>query len=294
MTSFIPSDSKVIDIKNLNFTYRKSGKHAIKGIDFSIHKGEIFGFLGPSGAGKTTTQRLIIGLLKGYKGQIDVLGRERHLWDKEFFEHIGVAFDFPNLYLKLTAKENLQLIGSYYSAKPSNLDELFDQVGLLKDKDMRVENYSKGMKMRLNFIRSIMHEPDIMFFDEPTAGLDPVNAKIIKDKILDMKAKGKTIFLTTHNMTVAEQLCDRVSFINEGVLSATDTPSNLMIEHGNAYVDVSYYDGISKNHGRFPLVTLNENAAFKDIVNNHKIITIHSGEATLEDIFIKFTGRALI
>lgn len=227
------STDLMINISNLNFTYLKSGKHAINGIDFSISKGEVFGFLGPSGAGKTTTQRLIIGLLNGYHGNIEILGKERNKWDKSFFEEIGVAFDFPNLYLKLTAEENLKLIGSYYKNQTNNLDELFDEVGLLKDKKTKVENFSKGMKMRLNFIRSIMHSPKIMFFDEPTSGLDPVNARIIKDKILDMRRKGKTIFLTTHNMTVAEQLCDRVAFINEGTLSAVDTPGNLMLEHGS-------------------------------------------------------------
>lgn len=285
---------KMIHIKDLNYTYTKSHKHAIKGINFDIHKGEIFGFLGPSGAGKTTTQRLIIGLLQGYQGNIHILGRERASWNKEFFEQIGVAFDFPNLYLKLTAKENLELISNYYKTKPSNIDSLFDQVGLLKDKDERVENYSKGMKMRLNFIRSIMHDPDLMFFDEPTSGLDPVNAKIIKDKILDMKAKGKTIFLTTHNMTVAEQLCDRVSFINEGILSATDKPSNLMIEHGSAYVKVKYSDGHLIKEDSFDLASIGDNQTFKSILDSNKIITIHSGEATLEDVFIKFTGRTLI
>ncbi|MEN8906428.1 MAG: ABC transporter ATP-binding protein [Clostridiales bacterium] len=287
-------NNQMININDLNYTYTKSGKHAIRGINFSIYRGEVFGFLGPSGAGKTTTQRLIIGLLNGYLGQIEILGRERNIWSKDFFEHIGVAFDFPNLYLKLTGKENLKLISSYYSKKPANIDSLFDQVGLLKDMNQRVENYSKGMKMRLNFIRSIMHEPEIMFFDEPTSGLDPVNAKIIKDKILDMKSKGKTIFLTTHNMNVAEQLCDRVSFINEGVLSATDKPSNLMIEHGSSFVDLKYFDDNIEKNAKFSLETIGNDDEFKYIITNKRIITIHSGEATLEDVFIKFTGKELI
>lgn len=283
-----------ININSLNYTYQKSGKHAIKGIDFSIHQGEIFGFLGPSGAGKTTTQRLIIGLLQGYTGSINILDKERSAWSKDIFERIGVAFDFPNLYLKLTGKENLELISNYYKQQPTNINELFDTVGLLKDKDERVENYSKGMKMRLNFIRSIMHNPDLMFFDEPTSGLDPMNAKIIKDKILDMKSEGKTIFLTTHNMTVAEQLCDRVSFINEGLLSATDKPSNLMVEHGSSFVKVKYLEENQELEESFPLHNIGENLKFKEILNSNNIITMHSGEATLEDVFIKLTGRTLI
>src|SRR5690554_6827807 len=173
-----------IQVRDLNFTYRKTNKKAIFDMNFEIHKGEVFGFLGPSGAGKTTTQRLIIGLLRNYHGKIEVLGKERNQWGKDYYEHIGVAFDFPNLYTKLTAKENLQLIGAYYKKKCENPDRLLERVGLLPEKDVRVENFSKGMKMRLNFIRSIMHNPQLMFFDEPTSGLDPMNAHIIKEIIL--------------------------------------------------------------------------------------------------------------
>lgn len=283
----------MIKVKNLNFTYKKSKKHAVKSVDFHIHKGEIFGFLGPSGAGKTTTQRLIIGLLSGYTGEISILGKERSQWDKSFFEHIGVAFDFPNLYLKLTAEENLKLISAYYNKKPLDLDVLFEKVGLLKDKNQKVESYSKGMKMRLNFIRSIIHDPDVMFFDEPTSGLDPVNAKIIKDMIIDMKSQGKTIFLTTHNMTVAEQLCDRVAFINEGELSAIDNPRNLMLSHGSNLLDITFIsDGVVKE-ASFSLDDIGNNCEFHKIITGSKVLTMNSKEATLEDVFITFTGRKL-
>jgi len=198
------------------------------------------------------------------------------------------------LYLKLTAEENLKLISSYYINKPEDINVLLDQVGLLADKDQKVESFSKGMKMRLNFIRSIMHDPDIMFFDEPTSGLDPVNAKIIKETILDMKANGQTIFLTTHNMTVAEQLCDRVAFINEGVISAIDSPQNLMLKHGNAFVDITYVDNEEVASKTLSLDSIGENPQFKKILKSKKILTIHSQEATLEDVFIKYTGRSLL
>lgn len=284
----------MIKINNLNFSYSNTDKMAITNLNFNIDKGEVFGFLGPSGAGKTTTQRLIIGLLRGYTGSIEILGRERKDWNKSFYEKIGVAFDFPNLYIKLSAYENLKLIGSYYEKPPKNIDELLDHVGLLKDKDKKVEGYSKGMKMRLNFIRSIMHEPDIVFFDEPTSGLDPVNAKIIKDKILDMKREGKTIFLTTHNMTVAEQLCDRVAFINEGSISAINSPKKLMVEHGNPTVNIEYVNDGKIENEKILLKNMNLNPKFKNIINNYEIVTIHSQEATLEDVFILLTGRSLI
>lgn len=284
----------MIQVKNLEFTYKKSQKKAIRDMNFNIHEGEIFGFLGPNGAGKTTTQRLIIGLLRNYKGHIEVLGKERNQWGKEFYEQIGVAFDFPNLYLKLTAKENLQLIGAYYKVKAPDPDKLLDRVGLLPDKDTRVDSFSKGMKMRLNFIRSIMHNPGVLFLDEPTSGLDPVNAHIIKEIILEQKSAGKTIFLTTHNMTDAEHLCDRVAFIVDGQIVVTGSPKDLMIEHGKRRIKVEYQLDGKLLEKEFEMHHLAGNKEFTDILEADNLKTIHSCEATLEDIFIKLTGRNLL
>ena len=283
----------MIQVENLEFTYKKSQKKAIRDLNFDIQEGEIFGFLGPNGAGKTTTQRLIIGLLRNYTGHIEVLGKERNQWGKEFYEQIGVSFDFPNLYLKLTAKENLQLIGAYYKSRTEDPDKLLDRVGLLRDRDVRVESFSKGMKMRLNFIRSIMHQPSLMFFDEPTSGLDPVNAHIIKEIILDQKSAGRTVFLTTHNMTDAEHLCDRVAFIVDGQIVVTGSPKALMIEHGKRRVKVEYQLDGRLLEKEFEMHNLAGNGEFLDILENNNIKTIHSCEATLEDIFIKLTGRNL-
>jgi fluoroquinolone transport system ATP-binding protein len=284
----------MIQVRDLNFTYRKSGKKVIHHMDFDIREGEIFGFLGPSGAGKTTTQRLLIGLLRNYQGQIHVFNRERSKWAKDYYEKIGVAFDFPNLYLRLTAKENLEVIGAYYKGPLKKAEDLLDMVGLLPERDVRVESFSKGMKMRLNFVRSIIHSPQLMFFDEPTSGLDPVNAHIIKEIIQNLKNEGKTIFLTTHNMTVAEQLCDRVAFIVDGQIAATGAPKDLMIEHGKRVVNVEYSLNGKLLKQEFEMNNLGGNEQFLQILNSADIKTIHSGEATLEDIFIKITGRTLL
>ncbi len=284
----------MIQVENLNFVYKKTQKKAIQGMSFDVKDGEVFGFLGPSGAGKTTTQRLIIGLLRNYQGKIKVLGNERSQWGKDYYEHIGVAFDFPNLYTKLTAKENLQLIGAYYKRECENPDKLLDLVGLLPEKDVRVENFSKGMKMRLNFVRSIMHNPQLMFFDEPTSGLDPMNAHIIKEIILEQKRANKTIFLTTHNMTVAEQLCDRVAFIVEGKIVVIGSPKDLMVEHGKRIVQVEFKMNGSQHEQSFDLENLGDDIEFMSILKSAEIKTIHSCEATLEDIFIKLTGRNLV
>jgi fluoroquinolone transport system ATP-binding protein len=284
----------MIKVTGLEFAYRQSAGKAIKGISFDIGDGEIFGFLGPSGAGKTTTQRIIIGLLRGYRGSVEVMGKERRKWGKDIFEKIGVAFDFPNLYEKLTAYENLDLLGSYYKNNSLNKDELLGSVGLLADRDKRVEKFSKGMKMRLNFIRSVMHDPEILFFDEPTSGLDPVNAKIIRDMILNFKKRGKTIFLTTHNMNEADYLCDRVAFIVEGTIPVIDSPGELKIKHGQKTVKVSFNSDGKPEEEFFPLTAIGRNSRFLEILNRDTVRTIHTQEATLEDIFIKLTGRELL
>jgi len=318
----------MIEVSKLEFAYRRSLKKAINGIDFNINDGEIFGFLGPSGAGKTTTQRIIVGLLHNYSGRVEVMGLERRKWGRDFFEKIGVVFDFPNLYEKLTAYENLDLFGSYYSKNITNKEELLDSVGLLPDRDKRVENYSRGMKMRLNFIRSIIHAPDLLFFDEPTSGLDPVNAKIIRNMILALKKQGKTIFLTTHNMTEADYLCDRVAFIIEGKVPVIDSPAELKLKHGRKTIEIVYYPGNTTDIGnidtgkavenvtnisnisstgsdntdpknknylkaQFPLNDIGSNKQFLEILSRYEIRTMHTQEATLEDIFIKLTGREL-
>jgi len=230
----------MIIVNNLSFNYKGSKINAIEDINFEIGKGEIFGFLGPSGAGKTTTQKLLIGLLKNYNGEINILNKERKDWDSNFYEKIGVAFEFPNMYLKLTAKENLSLIQSYYQNTQGDIDYYLEKVGLLKDKNRKVSEFSKGMKMRLNFVRSILHNPDLLFLDEPTSGLDPVNGKIVKNMILDLKNKNKTIFLTTHDMNVAQELCDRIALIDNGEIIVIDTPKNLMINHGEPEVKIEY------------------------------------------------------
>lgn len=283
----------MLKVTNLEFSYRQATAKAIKGINFSINDGEIFGFLGPSGAGKTTTQRIIIGLLRGYRGSVEVMGRERRKWGKDFFEKIGVAFDFPNLYEKLTAYENLDLLGSYYQNNRVDKEMLLDSVGLLPDRDKRVEKYSKGMKMRLNFVRAIMHDPDLLFLDEPTTGLDPVNAKIIRNIISDLKKRGKTVFLTTHNMLEADYLCDRVAFIVDGLLPVIESPEELKLQNGQKTVKVVYNTPEGSREEQFPLAGIGSNKNFLKTLNRDEIRTIHTQEATLEDIFIKLTGREL-
>ncbi len=286
----------MIEAEKLTFKYPGSHLPAVKNLTFKINQGEIFGFLGPSGAGKSTAQKILIGLLKGYAGRVNIKDTDLLRWNAELYNHIGIGFELPNHYLKLTALENLAFFGSFYQ-HTIDYRELLEKVGLLEDAEKKVENYSKGMKVRLNFIRSLMHDPEILFLDEPTSGLDPVNARKIKDIILARKASGKTIFITTHNMHDADELCDRISFIVDGEIMVTDTPKNLKLEYGKSKVRVEYADEDTPSLIRqqeFPLMGLGQDLSFLEILKSGEIISIHSLEASLDEVFIKITGRHLI
>ncbi len=283
----------MIDVKDLRFSYPGNKELTLKGMDFSIKKGEIFGFLGPSGAGKSTTQKIAIGILKNYQGSVKVMGRELNKLGTDYYEKIGVAFEFPNLYSKFTAVENLSFFRSLYSGKTEEPMKLLEMLGLSQDADTRVSDFSKGMKMRLNFCRALLNKPEILFLDEPTSGLDPVNARKMKDIILEKRNNGCTIFLTTHNMNVAEDLCDRVAFIVNGSIALIDSPRQLMIDKGKKSLRVEYREKQETCCRDFNLAGLGDNGEFIQLIKNKSIERMHTQEATLEDIFIEVTGRGL-
>ena len=280
----------MITVKALNYTYPGVTSPSVKNISFEVPKGQIFGFLGPSGAGKSTVQKILFKLLGNYSGSAMIDGKEVREWDKTLYEKIGVGFELPNHYLKLTALENLDFFSGFYAKSQRPLD-LLALVGLEKDAAKKVSDFSKGMKMRLNFIRAFIHDPEILFLDEPTSGLDPVNSRIIKDIILDLKSKGKTIFITTHQMHDADELCDTVAFLADGAIIAMDHPANLKLKYSNRTVEVKLKDNGTKKI--FHLDDLGNNNEFIEIIKTGKIDTIHSKEASLDDIFIKVTGKTL-
>lgn len=285
----------MITAKNLKFTYPNANNKTLKGLNFEIEKSEIFGFLGPSGAGKSTTQNILIGLLKGYAGSIKVMNREVNDWGQDYYENIGVSFELPNHYLKLTALENLAYFQSLYSVDTYDPMTVLEWIGLADDANKKVSEFSKGMKIRLNVGRSLIHKPKVLFLDEPTSGLDPVNSRKIKDLMLELRSRGTTIFVTTHNMSVADELCDRVAFITNGALSAIDAPMTLKKQYGQRNVNVEYINGAEKIvNQQFPLDGLGENSDFIQLLNSaQRIETIHSQETTLEKIFIEVTGQEL-
>ncbi len=286
-------ESNAIVISNLEFTYPKSDKKAVDGVSFEISRGEIFGFLGPNGAGKTTTQKVIIGLFKQYFGNVVLLGKNLNEWKTDIYNRIGVGFELPNHYQKLTALENLELFASFYRGKTIPSMDLLKMVDLEKDANERVATFSKGMKSKLNFARSLINDPEILFLDEPTTGLDPVGRRLIKNIILQKRKEGKAIFLTTHNMNDADELCDRVGFIVDGKIVLIESPKELKIRHGKKIVKIEYLKNDELLSQDFDLKNLVDNNNFLNLLKVGNIQTIHTAEATLDDIFIKATGRQL-
>ena len=284
----------MLTVHNLTYTYPETTTEVLHGLDFAIAEGEIFGFLGPSGAGKSTTQNILIGLLKEYGGSITVMGQELRDIGQDYYEHIGVSFELPNHYLKLTARENLNYFRSLYSGPTRDAMEVLTMVDLAEDADKPVAEFSKGMKIRLNVARSLIHSPRLLFLDEPTSGLDPVNARRIKDLVLAERARGTTVFVTTHNMTVADELCDRVAFVTNGKIALIDAPATLKKQYGKRTVEIAYSNGLPESQSReFPLSGLGTNQDFLDVLRQYEIETIHTQETTLENIFIQVTGEEL-
>lgn len=286
--------TEVIRVRGLTFTYPKASQPAVRGMDFTVGRGEIFGFLGPSGAGKSTTQKLLIGLLRGHSGAATVWDRPPLAWGPDYYQRIGVSFELPNHYQKLTGLENLRFFASLYDVSTADPMLLLDSVGLAGDANTRVGRYSKGMQMRLTFARSLINDPELLFLDEPTSGLDPVNARNVKNIVLDLKARGRTVFLTTHDMSTADELCDRVAFVVDGGIVALDTPAELKIARSQRLVRVEYrgQDG-RLDTAEFAMDGLADDPGFRAVLHDHHVETIHSREATLDDVFVDVTGRRL-
>jgi fluoroquinolone transport system ATP-binding protein len=292
-SDLVASGDSVIESRAFRFSYPGADRPAVRGITFAVQRHEIFGFLGPSGAGKSTTQNVLIRLLDGYQGQITVLGKDLRAWDRTYYRRIGVSFEAPNHYLKLTALENLQLFAGLHGGTTERPGDLLRKVGLYEDRDKLVAEFSKGMRGRLTLARALLHRPELLFLDEPTAGLDPVTARLVRQLIREIRDAGATVFLTTHDMTTADELCDRVAFLVDGAIAALDNPRTLRFAHGRRIVRLECrHDGLRAVR-EFPLDGLAENPEFASTLRAGGIETMHTLETTLEDVFVQVTGRSL-
>jgi len=289
------TEETLISVEQLTYSYPKTTIPAVTDVSFNVRKGEIFGLLGPSGAGKSTIQKILTRQNRTKNTtNVSILGKPINQWGQDLYEHIGVGFELPNHYVRMTARENLEFFSSLYKRPTRDVDELLNMVGLQKGADVYVERFSKGMMMRLNFIRAILHDPEIIFLDEPTSGLDPVNAQRLKEIIKNLQQAGKTIVLTTHNMTDVEELCDQVGFMVAGQMKALSSVKALKAKYGQRLVHIEYKNSEERfETASFPMDKLAQNEDFIQLLGQQDIHTIHSQEASLDRVFAEVTGARL-
>ena len=283
----------MIKVEQLYHSYSNDEIYAVKDVNFEIPKGEVFGFLGPSGAGKSTTQGILTGLLPLQKGNVTVAGYDVKTISRKMFNQIGMSFEQSNVYSKMTAKENLDFYRKLFDCETREPSDLLKLVGLDGKENIKAGEFSKGMKHRLTFARSMINYPELWFLDEPTTGLDPAIAHEIKEIIKEENKKGITVFLTTHNMYIADELCDRVAFIVDGELKLIDSPKNLKLQYGQQLVEIEYGSNGDLKKETLSTVLEKDKTRIQEVIKNNDILSMHTKEATLEEIFIKVTGRGL-
>ena len=305
------TDNLAVEVRNL--TKRYGQLVAVNGISFEVRRGELFGFLGPNGAGKTTTARVLTGVIKADAGTALVMGSKAGSLKAK--QTAGVVPEMANAYTDLSGWDNLMLMAELYGVPAATARERNESwlraLGLLERKDSLVKTYSKGMKQRLILCMALVSDPEVLFLDEPTSGLDVQSARLIKDLLRRLNAGGKTIFLTTHDMDEANQLCDRVAIINEGKIVAIDAPERLrMATSGRQSVEVSFSDSVSpeslaslagvntlqKVGDKYRLYTDDPGELVVAVVNHSsaarlKIVSLNILAPSLEDAFVAMTEK---
>lgn len=278
-------NTPVIVAKDIRKIFNKAV--ALDAISFSIEKGQIFGFLGPSGSGKTTTINILTGQLMADNGQSSILGQDSRKLTSQELGKIGLVGDTSGFYEKISLYNNLLFYSKYYGIDKTTVDNLLKRVGLYDSRKTVAEKLSTGMKQRMLLARALINKPRVLFLDEPTSGLDPVTSQTIHSLILELKAAGTAIFLTTHDMNEATLLCDKLALLNEGRLVEQGSPKDLIQKYNqNKRVKLNYQDGSERI---LDFTELGQAMAS----DSEKIIAIHSCEPTLEDIFIQLTGGKL-
>ena len=279
---------ELIKLNNISKTF--DDKTALKDITISLHEGEILGFLGPSGAGKTTTIKIITGQLIQTRGEAFVLGSNCNKINEDIYKQIGIVTDSSGIYEEFSVYENLKLFCEILGVNETRIDELLDRVGLTQQKKQLAGKLSKGQTQRLVLARSVLHKPKVLFLDEPTSGLDPSTALEIHKLLLELKEEGMGIFLTTHNMEEATKLCKRVALLNDGVIVEFGTPQEICLRYNtNKKYKLVLNDGkgLTLEQNKDDLSKMNE------LLLMNKVESLHSCEPTLENVFLQVTGREL-
>lgn len=255
---------------------------ALDHCDLEIRKGEIFGYLGPSGAGKTTTIKLLTGQLHSDAGEVTVLGKDP--FSPEIRQQIGIMSDMSGLYEKMTVYENLDIFADIYGVKnkKKKIKETLEAVDLYDNRKKKVEKLSRGMKQRLVFARTILHNPRLLFLDEPTANLDPATADEIRELITKLNRNGTTVFLTTHNMEEADELCHRIALLNKGHIVECGSPEELKLKYSKKKVLITTGKGKKE-------ISLDKNELLDELEKTEDLLMIHSEEPSLRDVFLSLT-----
>ena len=283
------SHTSVIEVRDLVKQFKN--QTALNHLDFSVESGEIFGFLGPSGAGKTTTIKILTGQLLASSGETKLLGIATDALTQDIYQEVGIVTDNSGLYENVSVYRNMKFFADLLKVDKKRIDFLLERVGLAQDKKKLARRLSKGMRQRLVLARALLHSPKVLFLDEPTSGLDPATAQAIHKLLKEVQADGTTIFLTTHNMEEATKLCDRVALLNDGKIVSLDTPRNTCLNFKRERkLEVGLRDKsqVVINQDSAGIAQLNEWLS-QDLVE-----TIHSNEPTLEEVFIAKTGRELL
>jgi len=278
----------MISVEDLRKHYKDV--RAVDGITFSVAEGEVFGLLGHNGAGKTTTIKVLTGRALPTSGTAHVAGFDVARERAKVRPLINLVFEEQNLYDRLSGRENLRFFARLYGAPESRADELLERVGLAPAAKRKVKTYSNGMKQRLLLARSLVNSPRVLFLDEPTRGLDPTSARELRDLVRELSRGGVTVFLTTHYMEEADELCQRVAFLSQGKIVALDTPRELKLRYGERAARVLLRDRSEHT------VRLDDPVAAPKLeqwVREGQIVSIHSAEGTLEDVFVALAGRPL-
>jgi ABC-2 type transport system ATP-binding protein len=278
----------MIEVRDLKKHYGEV--HAVDGITFSVPEGEIFGLLGHNGAGKTTTIRVLTGRTRPTDGEACVAGFDVTTDRDRVKPLINLVFEDQNLYERLSGRENLTVFADLYGVPHSRADELLEQVALLDAAKRKVKTYSSGMKQRLLVARALINGPRVLFLDEPTRGLDPSSARDLRELIARLSVAGTTVFLTTHYMEEADELCHRVAFISAGKIVALDTPRELKLRYGTSAATVLLRNRTERT---IRLDDPADAAKLETWMQSGDLLTIHSQEGTLEDVFVALAGRPL-
>lgn len=279
---------ELLKLKHISKAF--SNKQALKDINMTLSAGEILGFLGPSGAGKTTTIKIVTGQMIQSSGEATILGRDTRKINEQIYEKIGIVTDASGIYEEFTVYENLLLFAQLLNVPKKRVDYLLKRVGLTEQKKQPAGKLSKGQSQRLILARAVLHQPKVLFLDEPTSGLDPTTALEIHRLLLELRADGMGIFLTTHNMEEATKLCDHVALLNDGKIVEFGTPQEICLRYNSE----KQYRILLNTKEEVTLAHNAENTKkLSQWITNDLIESIHSCEPTLENVFLTVTGREL-